>query len=91
MQTTLSPGAYVKVFAALLILLAVTWSVGYVDLGAFNMIFALAIAVSKALLIMLLFMHVRTSSQIIRLAAGAGVAWLLILITLALTDYMTRS
>jgi cytochrome c oxidase subunit 4 len=89
-MTTYSPKLYWKTFAALVVLLAITWSVGYVDLGQFNLIFALGIAIAKAILIMLFFMHIRGSSRLLHFVAAAGVLWLLILLSLVLGDYMTR-
>ena len=89
-MTTHSPRLYWRTFAALVVLLAITWSVGYVDLGQFNLIFALGIAIAKAILIMLFFMHIRGSSALLHFVAAAGVLWLLILLSLVLGDYMTR-
>jgi cytochrome c oxidase subunit 4 len=71
-------------------LLAVTWTIGYVNLGLFNLVIALAISISKALLVALFFMHIKGSSRVLHLAAAAGVIWLLILFSLTLTDYFTR-
>jgi cytochrome c oxidase subunit IV len=86
----MEPKVYWKVFGALMLLLAITWSVGYLNLGPFNLIFALAIAITKALLVVLFFMHIKGSSPLLHLAAGAGLLWLLILISLTLGDYITR-
>jgi cytochrome c oxidase subunit IV len=71
-------------------LLALTWGIGYVDLGLFNLIVALAIAIAKALLVALFFMHIKGSSRLLHLAATVGVIWLLILLVLTLGDYLTR-
>ena len=89
-MTTSPPKLYWKTFVALAVLLAITWSVSYVDLGSFNLIFALGIAVAKAILIMLFFMHIRGSSRLLHFVAAAGVLWLIILLSLVLGDYMTR-
>lgn len=88
--TTHSPNVYWKIFAALWLLLALTWIIGYVDLGSFNLIIALTIAIVKALLVMMFFMHIKGSSRLLHLAASAGVLWLLILIALTFADYRTR-
>jgi cytochrome c oxidase subunit 4 len=87
---TYSPKLYWKTFAALTVLLAITWSVGCADFGPFNLSFALGIAIAKAILIMLFFVHIRGSSRLLHFAAAAGVLWLLILPSLVLGDYMTR-
>ena len=89
--TTHSPSVYWKTCAALMALLALTWTVGYVNLGAFNLVVALAISVSKALLVALFFMHVKRSSRLLHFAASAGVIWLMILFSLTLGDYFTRN
>jgi cytochrome c oxidase subunit IV len=91
MQTTTHPAKlYWKNCAALMILLAVTWSTGYINLGMFNVIVALAIALIKALLVVLFFMHIKGSSRLLHLAAGTGLLWLLIMLSLTLSDYLTR-
>lgn len=74
----------------LMLLLAVTWVIGYINLGMFNVIIALAIAIIKALLVALFFMHIKGSSRLLHLAATVGVIWLLIMLSLTLTDYFTR-
>ncbi len=71
-------------------LLALTWSIGYVNLGMFNVIVALAISITKALLVALFFMHIKGGNPMLRLAAAAGVIWLVILLSLTLSDYFTR-
>jgi cytochrome c oxidase subunit 4 len=81
---------YWKTGGILMLLLAVTWTVGYADLGWFNLVAALAIAIAKALLVALFFMHVKGSSGVLRIAAAAGLIWLLILFVLTLGDYFTR-
>lgn len=82
---------YYSVFAALMILLVATIGVALVDLGvAANLIFALGIAAGKALLIVFFFMHVKFSSRLTKLFAGAGLFWLAIMFVLTFSDYSTR-
>jgi cytochrome c oxidase subunit 4 len=90
MEKDVQPKVYVWTCIALLALLAVTWMIAYVNLGPFNLIVALAIAITKAIVIALFFMHIKGSSRILHLAAVAGVIWLLIMISLTLSDYSTR-
>jgi cytochrome c oxidase subunit 4 len=89
--TTHSPSVYWKTCAALIALLALTWSIGYVNLGSFNLVVALGISISKALLVALVFMQIKGSNRLLHLAATAGVIWLLILFSLTLGDYFTRN
>jgi cytochrome c oxidase subunit IV len=82
---------YFRVWAALLLLLGLTVGVAYIHLGPFNTIAAMSIAVVKAVVIGVYFMHLRNSSRLTWVFAGAGFFWLLIIFTLALGDYATRS
>lgn len=81
---------YFLVFAALLVLTLATWWVAQIDLGWANDIVALTIAVTKALLVILFFMHVRHSTRLTALTALGGFFWLALLIFLTLNDYLTR-
>ena len=82
--------SYLLVFAALMVLTAVTVAVAFIDLGILNDILALTIAVTKAILVVLIFMHVLHSSRMTKLSIVAGFLWLAILIGLTLTDYLSR-
>jgi len=81
---------YFLVFGALMVFTVLTVIVAEFDFGVFNDIVALAIAVTKALLVILFFMHVRYSTRLTALTALAGFFWLAILILLILTDYASR-
>lgn len=85
-----SPKIYYGIFIALTVLTVVTWSIAKVDLGRMNAVVALTIAVIKATLVVLYFMHVRYSSRLTWVFVGAGFFWLAILVALTLSDYMTR-
>jgi cytochrome c oxidase subunit IV len=85
-----SPGFYALIFAALLALTLATVLVAEVDLGVMNDVVALGIAVTKAMLVLLFFMHVRYSTRLTALTAVGGFLWLAILIGITLTDYMSR-
>jgi len=83
---------YVGVFATLMALLLATFATDFVDLGAFNVLINLTIAVVKALLVVLFFMHIRyTTNRVVRVYVGAGFFWLLILIAYTLGDVLTRT
>ncbi len=83
--------AYVLVFLALMVLTAVTVAVAFLHLGPLNDVAALSIAVIKAVLVVLFFMHVYRSSPLAKLVVVAGFLWLLILVAFTLSDYLTRA
>lgn len=81
---------YYAIFIALTVLTVVTWSVAKIDLGKMNAVVAMTIAVIKATLVVLYFMHVRYSSRLTWVFVCAGFFWLAIMVALTLSDYMTR-
>lgn len=85
-----SPKIYYAIFIALVVLTVVTWSIAKIDLGRMSAVVALTIAVIKATLVVLYFMHVRYSSRLTWVFVGAGFFWLAIMVALTLSDYMTR-
>ena len=82
---------YVTIFAVLLLLTATTVIVSGIDLGRMNTVAALTIAVTKALLVLLYFMHVRYGTRLTWLVVSAGFVWLGILIVFTMSDILTRS
>jgi len=76
--------------ALLLLLLAAAVAVSYAPLGPWRLAVSLGIAGVKAGLVALCFMHVRYGFPLMRLFAVAGLLWLVILIGLTLSDYVTR-
>ena len=81
---------YYGVFLALIFGTGLTVAVAFVDLGAMNNVLMLGIAMIKALLVMLFFMHVRWSTRLTWVVAASGFFWLLILFGLTMSDYMSR-
>jgi cytochrome c oxidase subunit IV len=81
---------YIFIWAALLLLLLATWGAAQLNLGEWNTVVALTIAVMKMLLVVLFFMHVRYGSRQIWLFTAAGFIWLIIMIDLTLSDFLTR-
>ena len=79
------------VLVALLVLLALTVGSAHLELGPFNVIVSLAIAIAKALLVMTFFMRLNTDSPLLRIVAACGFAWLSVLIALAIADLLTRT
>ncbi len=82
---------YVWVWAALMILMVLTAGLSRIDLGEWSTFVALAIAVVKALLVILFFMHVRYEDQKITwVVIVAGFFWLGIMMALSMADYLSR-
>lgn len=81
---------YLRVYVCLLALTGATVGAAFLPLGPFSPVIALAIAGGKATLVVLWFMHLKDSSRVTWLMAGAGLVWLLILILPVIVDYLTR-
>lgn len=81
---------YFQIFALLLVLLVITVLAAYIDLGALSTVLAMTIAIIKALLVILYFMHVRDGSRLTWVFSGAAFFWLLILLGLTMSDYLSR-
>ena len=81
---------YVLIFGILMIGTAATVVVAYFDLGFMNNVVMLTIACTKALLVILYFMHVRWGSRLTWVIAASGFVWLLIIFGFTLGDYLTR-
>jgi cytochrome c oxidase subunit IV len=81
---------YVLVWLGLITLLLLTLGSAYLPLGWVNGVVNLAIAVAKALLVMIFFMHLRSSHYVLKIAAAAGFFWLALLIGLSLADFLAR-
>ena len=86
-----TPVIYAIVFVSLLAGTAITVVAAYIDLGIFNPVVALAIACTKAVIVILFFMHVKYQSKLVKLTVGAGFFTFLVLITMTLTDYVSRA
>jgi cytochrome c oxidase subunit 4 len=90
-----SPGAalraYVGVFAALMFFTGLTVWAAFQHLGVWNTPVALGIAVAKAMLVALIFMHLRHSPRLTIFVVSAAILWLGFLILITISDYLTRS
>ncbi len=86
-----SLGMYFGVFIALLILTFITVAVSRVDLGALNTPVAMLIAIVKAALVILFFMHVLQSTRLSWVVVISAFLWLAILFVLTFADYLTRA
>ena len=87
-----SKKVYFVIFGALMALTLLTVVAANYDLGSekINTVVALAIAVTKAMLVVLYFMHVRYSSRLTWVVVAGGFLWLLIMIGLTMSDYLSR-
>lgn len=86
-----SPRIYVIVGSALLVLTGVTVWASYLEMGPFNPIVAMAIAVFKAAIVVLFFMHVKYSSKLTKLTVFSGLFTFLALVGMTLSDYISRA
>jgi cytochrome c oxidase subunit 4 len=81
---------YYGIFGALMVLTALTVGVAFVNLGSLNFPVAIAIAITKATLVVLFFMHVKYSSRLTKMVVGMAFFFLGILLLLTMTDYLSR-
>ena len=81
---------YVVIFLILMALLGFTVGVAFLDLGRFNLAAAMTIAIVKAVLIVMFFMHVKYASRLTWVFAAAGFFWLAIMLIFTMTDYASR-
>jgi cytochrome c oxidase subunit 4 len=86
-----SPKLYLVIAGCLLVLTAATTAISYVELGVFNAVVAIAIACMKASLVVLFFMHIKYSSKLTKLTVASGLFTFLVLITMTMTDYISRA
>ncbi|HKX28570.1 MAG TPA: cytochrome C oxidase subunit IV family protein [Blastocatellia bacterium] len=88
---------YIGVFLALMVFTIITVVIASIDLehyvnwGPANVVVALTVAVIKATLVVLYFMHVRWSSRLTQVIVIAGIFWLAIMLAFTLMDYLTRT
>ena len=85
-----SPGTYLVIILTLMALTGTTVWAAFVDLGRFNIVVALAIATCKATLVVLFFMHAKYSPRRTQLVIVAGIFWLVILLFMTMSDYISR-
>lgn len=85
------PKIYGLILLALMAMTALTTGIAFVNLGVFSPIVAIAIACIKATLVILFFMHIKYSSRLMMMTVAAGFVTFLVLITMTLSDYMSRA
>ena len=82
--------SYYAIFGALMVLTGITVGAAFTNLGSLNFPVAIAIAITKATLVVLFFMHVKYSSRLTKMIVGTAFFFLFILFGLTLTDYLSR-
>jgi cytochrome c oxidase subunit 4 len=91
MSGHISPkSTYYAIFGALMVLTGITVAVAFINLGSLNFPVAIAIAITKATLVVLFFMHVKYSSRLTKMVVGMALFFLMTMFGLTLTDYLTR-
>jgi cytochrome c oxidase subunit 4 len=86
-----SIGTYVAVWLGLVAFTLLTVFVASKDFGALNTAVALGIAITKASMVVLIFMGLRHNSPLTKMVAMSGFLWILILFGIGMTDYLTRT
>jgi cytochrome c oxidase subunit 4 len=89
-QPAVSKKTYAYTFGGLLCLTLLTTLLGYIDMGPMNVVVAVGLAALKASLIAAFFMHALYESKLVRVALAGGVIWFLILVSLTISDYLSR-
>jgi cytochrome c oxidase subunit 4 len=86
-----SPLQYGFVYISLLVGTLLTVLAADQNFGFMNPVIALAIACTKAVIVILFFMHVKYQSNLIKMTVGAGFFTFIVLITMTLSDYISRA
>jgi cytochrome c oxidase subunit 4 len=81
---------YFTIFGLLMVLTTTTVIAAFINMGPLNFPIALGIAITKATLVILFFMHLKYSSRLTKLICGTAFFFLLILFGLTLSDYLSR-
>ena len=90
-EHVVSPKTYLVILFALMLGTVLTVMAAVKDFGPWNIVIALAIATTKATLVVLYFMHARYSSKRTQLVIVCAVFWLVLLLGLTLSDYAMRT
>lgn len=89
-EHVIPPRTYTTVFAVLIVLTALTVGASFVPMGPWHTLVGLGFGAAKAALVILVFMHLWYSPRLLWLVLAAGLFWLGIMVTLTLSDYLTR-
>ncbi len=86
-----SPVVYAMIFGVLMVGTLLTVGASMVPLGPFNAAVAIGIACTKAVFVVLFFMHVKYSSKLVKLTVSAGFFTFIVLVMMSLLDYLSRA
>jgi len=89
-QHVIPIGVYVGIWAILMFLTGLTVFVSFLELHDWNIVLALVIATIKGTLVVLFFMHLFYSSKLTKVTVIAALFFLFLLLSLSMTDYLTR-
>jgi cytochrome c oxidase subunit 4 len=81
---------YITIFGSLMLFTAITVAVAFINLGSLNFPVAISIAIVKATLVILFFMHLKYSSRLTKLVCGSAFFFLIVLFGLTMSDYLSR-
>lgn len=84
------PSMYATILGALLVFTVLTYYVAFIDLGPLSNFVAMGIAVTKATLVILFFMHVFYSTRLLWVVVAGSFGWLALMLLITLGDYVTR-
>ena len=81
---------YTTIYVWLVVLMLLTILASYLNLGPLNLAVAMIIALVKATLVVMYFMHVKYSGRLIWAYSAGAFLWLAILLGLTFSDYLSR-
>ena len=91
MSGHISPkSTYITIFGALMVCTILTVIAAFINLGDLNFPVAITIAIFKATLVVLFFMHVKYGSKLTKLIVGVAFFFLGIMLSLTMADYLSR-
>ncbi len=90
MAAILPKKTYWIVWIVLELLLGAIYGLSRISMGPGDVIIPLFLAAIETLLVLLYFMHVRFSEQLIWIIVVAGFLWLAVFVDLTMSDYLTR-
>ena len=90
-EVHVSPNStYLGIFGALMVLTGLTYWVSTIELGVFNDVVALSIALTKATLVVLFFMHAKYAGRLVQIIIVASLVAMIILFAMTIMDYLSR-